>query len=96
VDDAREARRLVVNLMAADISTGFETDLGYLGRAGISRIGGAVSPRFYPRGVKHLRRVETGLQTERTYDRFDNIRESSNTASLTPRAGGVSDSGSCG
>ena len=83
VDFARETRNLVVNVMAADVSTGFETDVGYLGRAGISRVGGAIGPRFYPQGGKYLRRINTSLATEHTRDAFDDIWESSTSATMT-------------
>ena len=85
VDYFRDTRNLLVNAMAADISTGFETDVGYLGRAGISRVGALVAPRFFPQGLKHLRRIETGIQTEHTRDHLDDIWESSNAATVTLR-----------
>ncbi len=66
-----------IGLTALDISEGFRTEVGYVNRTGVSRGKVYVGPKFYPSN-SIIQRIDPGVMTEHTYDKFSGIWESYN------------------
>ncbi len=71
-----------INLGFQDLSSGFETDTGYLTRTGLTRFRAAVSPFFYPRS-EVLRRIAVTLASSQLRDHASDLWETDNTAAVT-------------
>jgi len=78
---AYSSRRLGISWGLHDISEKFNTETGYITRTGITRIRGSLSPRFFPHS-RIVRRIDPRLSTAQTKDKFSNLYETSNSASI--------------
>jgi hypothetical protein len=74
-------RDLMMSFGGVDISTGFETDTGYISRQGVGTLKAQITPRFYPRS-EFLRRISPGFLIQHTKDKFSNQWEAHNNLSL--------------
>jgi len=77
-----DTRKLGVLASVDNISRGFQTQTGYLTRSGITQIGGAVTPHFYPHG-KIIRKITAILNSYQLRDLYDNLNESHNALGLS-------------
>lgn len=80
-DFSLSRRKLDLTLGAIDVSPDFRTETGYITRTGISRVYGMFVPKIYPRS-KILRRIDAGIYSSWTHDRFDNLDEMKNSLFL--------------
>ncbi len=77
-----DTRKLGLRAGVDNISQDFQTLTGYLTRGGITQVGGAVTPHFYPHG-KLIRKVTAILSSYQLRDHYDNLNESHNGLSFS-------------
>ncbi len=80
-DYVYNTRNLDVHLGAQDLSTGFQTEAGYVTRTGVSRARAEVVPKFYPQNFL-VRRMEVRLFSIQTRDKPTAQYETDNGAAL--------------
>ena len=81
LDYKYNTRRLNINVGAHNITKDFNTETGYITRTGISKLRISLSPKFYPK-INAIRRIDPSISSSQTKDHFDDLFETSNSASL--------------
>jgi hypothetical protein len=74
--------RLQIQVAGQDTGRGFQADMGYVTRTGLSRISFSVTPKFYP-DSSILRRIDPLIQTSHLRDHESGLFETSNAIGLT-------------
>ncbi|MEW5899932.1 MAG: DUF5916 domain-containing protein [Acidobacteriota bacterium] len=81
LDYLYDTRNMKVRLGFQDLSTDFQTSIGFLTRNGLSRVRAELHPKFYPRS-KVLPRIDLTLSSSQLRDDSSDLWETENEVSL--------------
>ncbi|NHW87883.1 hypothetical protein, partial [Escherichia coli] len=77
-----DTRDLGITVSFYDISTDFQTDVGYLTRQGVAGLAASVLPRFYPKGG-FLRKITPNLSVAAVKDLPSGLYETDDALGVT-------------